>query len=427
MREVIFSGDLAQRFKMEEQNFTRNRKQPFSATLLFMINLLRTSLAIEIDGFVRYLNERFTSQNTPSFTSSAFVQNRKKIKPTVFKHLSSVIIENYYTADNESLILSNGFRILAVDGSRITLPMTLELKACYGVTKNQSEVEIVQARSSVLYDVLNGVTLDAVLENLSIGERELALRHATQWKKNDLIIYDRGYPSYDFVNEHIKQHIDCLIRVKVSYSLVVATFVRGGKKSIITEIYPKEKQSFEGKDYNKNTGLKVRLLRIELPSGEIEVLMTTLMDSKKYPSKMFKELYFLRWGVETFYDELKNKLKIEWFTGYSQLSIQQDFFCAIFISNLQSVIVNDIKGELHEQNKDRKYNYKVNTNLSYGFLKNRIMELLYLKAPLDNIFRELKNLFLKNTVPVRNNRVRHVGKYRGRIRPKVTKNQRDAI
>ncbi|MFD2730902.1 hypothetical protein ACFSSE_04230 [Pedobacter alpinus] len=121
---------------MEEQNFTRNRKQPFSATLLFMINLLRTSLAIEIDGFVRYLNERFTSQNTPSFTSSAFVQNRKKIKPTVFKHLSSVIIENYYTADNESLILSNGFRILAVDGSRITLPMTLELKACYGVTKN---------------------------------------------------------------------------------------------------------------------------------------------------------------------------------------------------------------------------------------------------------------------------------------------------
>ncbi|MFC5282793.1 transposase, partial [Pedobacter alpinus] len=312
-------------------------------------------------------------------------------------------------------------------GSRITLPMTLELKACYGVTKNQSEVEIVQARSSVLYDVLNGVTLDAVLENLSIGERELALRHATQWKKNDLIIYDRGYPSYDFVNEHIKQHIDCLIRVKVSYSLVVATFVRGGKKSIITEIYPKEKQSFEGKDYNKNTGLKVRLLRIELPSGEIEVLMTTLMDSKKYPSKMFKELYFLRWGVETFYDELKNKLKIEWFTGYSQLSIQQDFFCAIFISNLQSVIVNDIKGELHEQNKDRKYNYKVNTNLSYGFLKNRIMELLYLKAPLDNIFRELKNLFLKNTVPVRNNRVRHVGKYRGRIRPKVTKNQRDAI
>jgi len=85
---------------------------------------------------------------------------------------------------------------------------------------------------------------------------------------------------------------------------------------------------------------------------------------------MFKELYFLRWGVETFYDELKNKLKVEHFTGYSRASIQQDFFCTIFISNLQSVMVSDIDDELAEQNQGRQYNYKINTNLSYGFLKN---------------------------------------------------------
>lgn len=53
----------------------------------------------------------------------------------------------------------------------------------------------------------------------------------------------------------------------------------GGKKSIVTEIYPGKNQSFK--------------------------------DSKKYPAKLFKELYFLRWGTEIFYDELKNKLKVE--------------------------------------------------------------------------------------------------------------------
>src|SRR6202012_2583648 len=111
--------------------------------------------------------------------------------------------------------------------------------------------------------------------------------------------------------------------------------------------------------------------------GEVEVLITTLLDSQKYPAKMFKELYFLRWGVETFYNELKNKLKIEHFTGYSQVSIQQDFYCAIFISNLQSVIVNDLTEELSLQNEGKKYDYKINTNISYGFLKNRILELLY--------------------------------------------------
>ena len=100
-----------------------------------------------------------------------------------------------------------------MDGSRITLPNTAELKKCFDAAKNQSEVEIVQARASVLYDVLNRLVLDANLDNLGTGERELALGHAHQWQKKDLIIYDRGYPSYDFINEHITAGTDCLIRV----------------------------------------------------------------------------------------------------------------------------------------------------------------------------------------------------------------------
>jgi hypothetical protein len=415
---------------MEKQDFTRNRKQPFSATILFMLNLLRRSLAIEIDGFVRHLNEKlFSGGITHYFTSSAFIQNRQKIKPEVFQYLSGVIIENFYTTDTSSLRLFKGFRVLAVDGSRITMPFTSALKKHYGVSKNQSQTEVVQARTSVLYDVLNNIALDAVLDNLSQGERELALRHATQWKKDDLIIYDRGYPSYDFIYEHLRENIDCLIRIKTTYNSMVKDFISQGKKSIITKIYPNERKSFKDKDYDRTSSIEVRLLRIELPGGAVEVLMTTLLDSRKHPSKMFKELYFLRWGVETFYDELKNKLKVEHFTGYSETSIQQDFYCAIFISNLQSIIVNDLEDELAIENERKELNYKVNTNLSYGFLKNRILELLYKKAPLEQVFHELESLFLKNTVPIRKNRSnnRNVGKYRCRLKPKVTKNQRDAI
>jgi hypothetical protein len=393
-----------------------------------MFNLLRRSLAIEIDGFVRYLNERLSLSNS-RFTTSAFIQNRKKIAPAVFSHLSDVIIDNYYTPENDSSLSLNGIRVLAVDGSKFTLPCTAELKKCYGVTKNQSQVEIVQARASVLYDVLNGLALDAALDNLSKGERELALTHAHRWKNKDLIIYDRGYPSYEFINEHIKRDVDCLIRVKTASFSIAKNFIAGGKKSVITEMYPNNRHSFKGKDYQKNSFLKVRLLRVDLPGGEVEVLITTLLDSQKYPAKMFKELYFLRWSVETFYDELKNKLKVEHFTGYSQVSIQQDFYCAIFISNLQSVIVNDLTEELSLQDQGKKYHYKVNTNLSYGFLKNRILELLYKHAPLEEVFKDLEDLFLAHTIPIRNNRTieRHVGKYRARTRPKVTKNQRDAI
>lgn len=248
-------------------------------------------------------------------------------------------------------------------------------------------------------------------------------------EKNDLIIYDRGYPSYDFKYEHIKSGIDYLIRVKVTHSKIAKCFVDSGEKSIVTEVFPQENHSFKGKDYNKNSELKVRLVRVDLPSGEIEVLMTSLLDSQKYPTKIFKELYFLRWGIETFYDELKNKLKVGCFTGYSKMSVLQDFFCAIFISNLQSIIINDLGEELDIKNQETKLDYKINGNLSYGFLKNRILELLIKEASLENIFKELQNLFLQNTIPIRPNRnnKRNVDRYRARVKPLVLKNQKDAV
>lgn len=428
MREVIFSQALVLKFRQNEKDFTRNRKQPFVATLLFMLNLLRRSLVIEIDGFVRHF-KGLPGGSSRDFTSSAFIQNRKKVAPEVFSHLSGVIIENFYTAGNDALNYFHGFRILAVDGSWITLPSTTELKRSFGTINNKSGVEIVQAKASVLYDVLNKIGLDAILDNLNKGERDLALQHRHQWRKGDLIIYDRGYPSYDFIYEHVNGGVDCLIRVTVDSSAIITSFLESGKKSIVTDIYPGKNVSFKDKEYTRHTGLKVRLMRIELSTGEVEVLITTLLDSQKYPTKLFKELYFLRWGIETFYDELKNKLKIEYFSGYSEASIRQDFLCAIFISNLQSVIVNDLEEELTEQNQGKKYDYKVNTNLSYGFMKNRILELLHTKAPLNTVFYELEALFLNNTIPIRNNRtnLRNKDKFKHRIKPKVTKNQRDAI
>lgn len=415
---------------MNLSDFTRKRKQPFGNVLLFMFNLLRKSLVIEIDNFMQHLNSKIEDRSVQNFTSSAFVQKRKKINPDVFKYLSSVIVANNYDHNcNNNINLFNGFRVLAVDGSKITLPCTEELKKTFGESKNQSNTTVVQGKASVLYDVLNGIVLDSVLENIGLSERELALRHSCQWKNNDLIIYDRGYPSYDFKYEHITKGVDYLIRAKISHSKAVKAFIESGKTSTIIEMFPQEKHCFKDKKYNKNTAIKVRLIRVDLPSGEIEVLMTSLFDSQKYPSKMFKELYFLRWGIETFYDELKNKLKVEYFTGYSKISILQDFYCAVFISNLQSIIVNDLQQELIEKSQGKMYVQKINTNLSYGFLKNRILELLFKKAPLENVFQELEALFIKNTIPIRKNRnnIRDVGKYRTRMKPVILKNQKDAI
>jgi len=390
------------------------------------MNFLRKSLSLEIENFVKHIRSIIGKSLYSNFTKSAFVQCRNKIKPEVFKHLSNRLIQEFYTDNDESVKLWNGLRLLSVDGSRMTLPNTKELETEYGKTKNQSNTGVVQGRVSVLYDVLNKYVLDGILSPLKVGEGASAIEHLNYSKQNDLIIYDRGYPSFNLVFEHSERNIDFLIRVKKDFSNVIRAFYESGKKSEVVNIYPGKKRKITDKLYDKDTFIKIRLIRVELPKSEDEILMTSLKDSEQFPSSIFKELYALRWGVETFYDEFKNKLKAEYFSGYSKQSIQQDFYAALFVSNVQSLIVGEINDELRE-NSNTKYKYKVNNNLSYGFLKDRIVTLFFSETDTETIMSELNELFKKHIVPIRPNRKsdRNKDKYRNRQKPKVPKNMKD--
>ena len=105
------------------------------------------------------------------------MQCRNKIHPEVFKDLNNTLINEFYTDNDASIKLWRGFRLLSVDGSRMTLPNTEELRDEYGQTKNQSSSGIVQARVSVLYDVLNKFVLDGKLAPLWVGELTSAIKH----------------------------------------------------------------------------------------------------------------------------------------------------------------------------------------------------------------------------------------------------------
>ena len=394
-----------------------------------MLNFLTRSLSIEIVNFLSFLKRKDIAQET--FSKSAFVQARKKIKPEVFKHLNQRIIEEFYKDNSGVLRQFDNLRILAMDGSRLTLPFTKELEEIYGQTKNQTNTYIVQTKACVLYDLLNEICINGVLSSIDTDERTQAKQLLEHCQANDLIIYDRGYPSFELIYEHYQKNLHFLMRMPLDFSQVVKDFVASGKTSQIVEIKPGQKKSFENKPYTKSSTLKIRLLRITLNGGGIEVLATSLLDSKHYGNEVFKELYFKRWKIETYYDELKNKLKIEEFSGYSNQSILQDFYSTLFVSNIQTLIENEINEEIEKEieTKKIKYQYKINTTLSYGFMKDRILELFFTKNDMNDIINELKELFKKHLIPIRPNRKfeRKIGKYRTRTKPIVTKNQKNSL
>ncbi|GHT19540.1 hypothetical protein AGMMS4957_04020 [Bacteroidia bacterium] len=109
----------------------------------------------------------------------------------------------------------------------------------------------------------------------------------------------------------------------------------------------------------------------------------------------------MRWGIETYYGFEKNELQIESFSGIRPLCILQDFFANLFVYNLQSIIEKQSEPYLEAVSKKRNYQYKINKNVSFAMLKDRMIELfLERKEPAD-ILMELQALFEQNLEPVR--------------------------
>ena len=83
---------------------------------------------------------------------------------------------------------------------------------------------------------------------------------------------------------------------------------------------------------------------------------------KNFIIKDFKELYNLRWGIETNYNTLKNRLAIENYTGKRKITIEQDIYSKFlkynifqYYENYFNLLINRTKRQ-----KGIKETYKVN-------------------------------------------------------------------
>ncbi|MBN2260751.1 MAG: IS4 family transposase [Clostridiales bacterium] len=427
VESFIFAPATREKYKTIRNAFTRNRKLPFELLILSLLNMPKRTLSIELYAFFNYIGKGIG--RAVSITTSAFTQRRKKLSPDVFEGINQVILEEYYTDNDERVTLWNGHRLLSIDGSYICLPYSEELKNIYGTHNNQNKTEdVILGRVSVLYDVLNNIVLEGFLLPKTNGEITIAHEHIKQLYVNDLVILDRGYPSFALAYEILEKGSNFLFRCKHEYNNVTEQFMASDKQEDIVEIKSKQKQSFKGKTYTKDSTIQVRLIKIPLDNGEIELLMTSLIDREKYPCEYFKELYSKRWGIETYYDRLKNILNLENFSGLTNQAILQDFQCALFISNVQSLILEEAQQSADKKYGKRKYEYKINSSVSLGFLKYRILD-LFIKKGAKATLEELEKILIEQVVPVRKGRKfkREPDKYRQRTKPPMFHNRKKLI
>lgn len=362
------------------------------------------SLQLSMNDFLPKLGR---SQATAD--KSAYSRARHKLKPEAFIELNQkAVVDTMYEDGDYTMWCSH--RVLAVDGSRVILPTNDETIAEFGIRAYDNKQTYAGSRgkhalaiASVLYDVLNRISIDATLAPASSYEGDLANEHLTHTKAGDLIIYDRGYASFRMMALTTQANVDFLIRCpKGRFPLATAMLAGQGADDVVVTVQAPANFRKDSRNANLPDTLTVRFVRVMLNDGTSEVLVTSLTNQQEYPMEGFKELYYLRWGIETFYGILKTRLILENFSGYSVDAIRQDFFATVFLTGAETILTADAEEQLNKQRGG--HPKKVNKAVSFNLIKEHAFELFYSKQPDEQRLEELTKLFMTSPTVIRKGR-----------------------
>jgi hypothetical protein len=389
---VVTSESFKNDAKTDPKWFRRLRKLPVLIVLGLVLNQIKSSTQIALDDFFLI----FGLEHIATPAHQTFSDARTKLKWEALRFLFD---------DNVSLIYEhgfetwNGYRIFAVDGSKIQLPAGANLDVIFGTAGRGDSSPTAQA--SMLFDVINGHIMDARIGPMSVGERKLAMEHAEHLKNHpsfskELIIYDRGYASFELIEDLEYKSISYLMRLRSKFNVDIDKMGLGIHSYTLTK---------EG-----HNPINVQIIKFELSSGEIETLITNLVDPS-LNEETFKNLYSLRWGIETQFSVLKAKLEIENFSSKTETGIYQDFFSSTFLYNMVSIAENEVQPIIDKdrENKGNKYDYKINKNQAIGVFKNKlIIALLHDNAERRaNAVTKIIDSLVKKVIPIRPERSIH--------------------
>ncbi len=260
-------------------------------------------------------------------------------------------------------------------------------------------------------------------------EQLIALGRLTPADTPNLGLFDRGYPSADLSLWLFAHHIRLVMRVSQGFYSEISA-VTESDAVVTMRITPDRARRLQeqGTPVPVGTELTLRVLQLILPSGDIETLVTDLTP-EELPYAEALSLYFRRWGLETHYDDLKNKFEIENFSGHTPVVVEQDFAATTFLSNLAAIVEEDAQAEANERLRQspetsKHQEYRINRNVLVGTIKNRLIKALLEPdgAQRDQAFQRIVRHVPRAVIPVR--RGRSASRHKGKKANKYSQNRR---
>ena len=363
-----FNDFLSREYIVEENKFTRNRKMTFKEYVVYVFHASGSS---NFADALRYFTNTLKN-GLDSITPQAVNKQRMFISPKLYEDIFKMYIDKLYS-EYKGFSKLGEFIVVACDGSIFHVPNTILTKIAFKIPiLNVFKRFLSRVRVSCILDVNSTLILSAKIVSRNIDEISLAIEHLKDLNSRMdisklLTLYDRGYGSTKLMIYNLYYGSNFVIRLNsMAFSKKISNMASDDgiiqiniTKKILRSIADENVREFA----EKMGRLEIRIVKVKLKNGTIEILATNL-DSSKYNRSYLKEIYGKRWAIETGYDKLKNLIRIEDFTGIRQEIIEQDFYAGIFMYNVCSTIKFDIETSNIRVPKNSNKKYKITANFS---------------------------------------------------------------
>lgn len=136
--------------------------------------------------------------------------------------------------------------------------------------------------------------------------------------------------------------------------------------------------------------LSFRIVRFAISEDSYEVLITNL-DRFSFPMKKLKEIYHLRWGIETSFRELKYAIGLTSFHSKKVDYIKQEIYARLLLYNYCELITAHVMEQMDKKEKTKQVNFTLAIYICREYLRQK-----RLLSPPDVI-----KLIEKHILPVR--------------------------
>lgn len=265
---------------------------------------------------------------------------RRKVPWTIFQDiLSRAVALAYSLWPRDTSFLWHKMSVYAFDGSKFTLPATEAIRAEFDPESgldHDGKGHYPQCLVMTAYDVFRQLPVARVVGSIHDSERDQAQSLLSHIPPNSVLLYDRGFPSYAFIQtlrEHHKGYFLFRCPAQSTFPAVEA-FIREGKDEDFILITPSSNylRHASAEQRRKANLIQLRVIRLESPDGTISVLLTNLLNKSTFSKEQIIGLYFRRWAIEGHYRNEKVVLGIEEFHGKTANSIRQELFAALIMT-----------------------------------------------------------------------------------------------